>query len=65
MRKKLKSSPRHTKQSALVFQKHWNYYIVVSEITYARNDSGKIFLQQLRMKRLGPRSTTHRKKVFL
>ena len=36
MRKKLKSSPRHTKQRALVFQKHWNYYIVVSEITYAK-----------------------------
>jgi hypothetical protein len=65
MRKKLKSSPRHTKERAEVFQKHWNYYIGISEITYARSDSGKIFLQELRKKRLGPKITMHRKQVFL
>ena len=42
----------NTKERALVFQRHWNYYIGISEITYARSDSGKIFLQQLRKKRL-------------
>ena len=65
MRKKLKSSPRHTKERAEVFQRHWNYYIGISEITYARSYSGKIFLQELRKKRLGPKITMHRKQVFL
>ena len=65
MRKKLKSSPRHTKERAEVFQRHWNYYIGISEITYARSDSGKIFLHELRKKRLGPKITMHRKQVFL
>jgi superfamily II DNA or RNA helicase len=55
----------NTKERAEVFQRHWNYYIGISEITYARSDSGKIFLQQLRNKRLGPKITMHRKQVFL
>jgi hypothetical protein len=55
----------NSKERAEVFLKHWNYYIGMSEITYARNDSGKIFLQQIRESRLGPDVVMHRKQVFL
>jgi hypothetical protein len=55
----------NSKERAEVFLNQWNYYIGESEITYARSDSGKIFLQQIRKSRLGPDVVMHRKQVFL
>ena len=55
----------NTKERAQIFQTHWNYYIGESEITYARNNSGKLFLEEIRKQRLGPQITMHRKQVFL
>ncbi len=55
----------NSKERAEVFLNQWNYYIGMSEITYARSDSGKIFLQQIRKSRLGPDVVMHRKQVFL
>jgi len=55
----------NTKERAQIFQTHWNYYIGESEITYARSDSGKLFLEEIRNNRLGPKVVMHRKQVFL
>ena len=55
----------NTKERAQIFQTHWNYYIGESEITYARSNSGKLFLEEIRKNQLGPQITMHRKQVFL
>ena len=55
----------NTKERAEIFQKHWNYYIGKSEITYCRNDDGKQYVEDIRNNKMGPRNNIHRKEVYL
>jgi superfamily II DNA or RNA helicase len=55
----------NTKERAEIFQKHWNYYIGKSEITYCRNDDGKQYVEDIRNNQKGPRNNIHRKEVYL
>ncbi|MDE0954432.1 MAG: DEAD/DEAH box helicase family protein, partial [Candidatus Poseidoniales archaeon] len=55
----------NTKERAEIFQKHWNYYIGKSEITYCRNDDGKQYVEDIRNNKKGPRNNIHRKDVYL
>ncbi len=55
----------NTKERAEIFQRHWNYYIGKSEITYCRNDDGKQYVEDIRNNQMGPRNNIHRKEVYL
>ena len=54
-----------TRERADVFQKHWNFHIGPSELTYGRNAEGKQFVESIQMRGLGPQSHIHHKQVFL
>ena len=62
---KVPSIVANTKQRAEIFQRHWNYYIGKSEIMYCRNDEGKLYVEEIKKNRLGPRNSIHRKEVYL
>lgn len=62
---KVPSIVANTKERAEVFQKHWNYYIGTSEITYCRNDEGKQYVAEIRKNRMGPKNSIHHKEVYL
>ncbi len=62
---KIPSIVANTKERAEIFQKHWNYYIGTSEITYCRNDEGKEYVAEIRKNRMGPKNSIHHKEVYL
>jgi hypothetical protein len=62
---KVPSIVANTKERAEIFQKHWNYYIGTSEITYCRNDEGKQYVAEIRKNRMGPKNSIHHKEVYL
>ena len=62
---KVPSIVANTKERAEIFQKHWNYYIGTSEITYCRNDEGKQYIAEIRKSRMGPKNSIHHKEVYL
>ena len=62
---KVPSCMATTKERAEVFQKHWNFHIGPSNITYGRSAAGKQFVESIQARGMGPQSQLHRKQVFL
>ena len=52
-------------EDAKVFERQWNWKVSPGEVQYGHSRSGKEMVREIKRAGLSPRSSTHKKSVFL